>query len=464
MSTELRDLALFWEMGTGKTAGMIHILRHKFGIKQRIMRTLILSPLVTLHNWKNEFALHSTISPYNVHVFDRSGIRRSSDFTKLMGDTEGVLNENKIAITNYEALQSDKFYEAVLEWNPEIIVCDESHLLKNHQSKRAKKVRIIAHNAENRFILTGTPILNTALDIFNQYYILDKGETFGDSFFAFRHNYFVDENAGWSNRPGHFPKWVARTQTYEELNKLIYSKGFRVTKHECLDLPPLVKEVFRVELSPEQKRIYKEMRLEFVAWIQKKHEEPQAVVAQLAVTKALRLQQIVTGYVKTAEGEEIFINKNPRLEATKALLEQLVPKHKVIVWASFKANYKMLANVCEELKIKYVMLHGDMNGSQKNESVQKFENDESIRVIIANRAAGGIGINLVAASYSIVYSRNFSLGEELQSSARNHRGGSERHAKITKIDLIAPGTIDELVMEALSNKEHISKSILEMKI
>ena len=107
---------------------------------------------------------------------------------------------------------------------------------------------------------------------------------------------------------------------------------------------------------------------------------------------------------------------------------------------------------------------GEQSASEKRESELAFQNDPEVRVIIANRAAGGVGVNLVAASYSIVYSRNFSLAEELQSEARNHRGGSQIHEKIVKIDLAIKDSLDEIVLDALRNKNQISTDILDVKL
>ena len=75
--------------------------------------------------------------------------------------------------------------------------------------------------------------------------------------------------------------------------------------------------------------------------------------------------------------------------------------------------------------------------------------------------SGGIGINLVAASYAIFYSRSFSLEHDLQAEARNYRGGSERHTKITRIDIVARDTIDEHIQKALSDKQNISETLLK---
>jgi non-specific serine/threonine protein kinase len=179
------------------------------------------------------------------------------------------------------------------------------------------------------------------------------------------------------------------------------------------------------------------------------------------LTKGLRLQQIVSGFVKTDTGEEILIKDNPRLKAVEELLAELTPNHKVILWCSFIKDYEQLADVCKKLKIKHCFITGGMSARRKQESITKFRKDHGTRVIIANRGAGGIGINLVEASYSIIYSRNFSLAEELQSEARNHRGGSEIHERITKIDLCARGTYDERTLEALENKQNISDAIID---
>lgn len=450
-------MALFWEMGTGKTAAMINILRVKYTQHKQLLNTLILAPLVVLNNWKREFAMHSTVDQEKITVINKSGKAR----LKLMDNVK----QGSIVVVNYEALQSKDFAALIREWGPRILVCDESHLVKNYKSKRAKAVRDIADTCLHRFLLTGTPILNACTDIWMQYRILDGGELFGKStnhFFAFRAKFQYNEMA---NIPrATFPKWVDNPLMLPKLNKHIYGTGkaSRILKKECLDLPPLVVESREVELSAEQKRTYKEMKRDYITFVKKKLEEkPRAAVAELAVTRALRLLTITTGFIKDEKDMEHEIKDNPRLAVTKELLEQLTIDHKVIVWCAFKLNVKMIARVCEELGVEYVTLTGEQNLGQKQESIDNF-NTGSARVIIANRSAGGTGINLTAASYSIVYSRNYSLNDEKQSEARNYRGGSEIHEKVTKINLVTPSTIDEKVLRALENKQKIADIILDL--
>lgn len=468
MAKEHRDIGLLWEMGAGKTGGLINILRVKYAEKGRVMRTLILSPLVTLHNWKKEFGIHSYMESNKIHVLQGASTKKIKEFMKWACNMEtGEIGGEQIFITNYEALNSTKLFDLIAAWSPEIIIADEAHLLKNPKAKRTKAAIKLGDKTHHNYVLTGTPILNSVRDVYGMFRFLDRGATFGKNFHVFTNTYMEDENAGWKNQRNHFPKLVARTEKYEDLTEKIYKICDRVLKKDVIkDLPPLVKKVHLVEMGAEQSKYYKEMERDFITFVQEKERQKElsgAVVAQLAVTKALRLQQIVTGHVSTEEGETIYIEKVPRLDETRRLLQEIVidGKHKCILWCSFRANYVQLGKLCEEMGIGHVFLTGDQNLDQKEESMNRFNDDPSVQVIIANRRAGGIGVNLVAASYSIVFSRNFSLAEELQSEARNHRGGSQIHESITKIDLAAAGTIDERVLEALSNKQDISNQVID---
>ena len=454
MSTHLTDMALLADMGTGKTGAMVNILRMRYNNSKRVQKTLILSPLVTLLNWREEFFKHSYIDTEKVVVL-MGGTKK-----KIKTLTQATLNDpNKIVIMNYEGMISKEMIHALLKWGIELLVLDESHMCKNHKAKRSKNIFALSVDARARFIMTGTPVTNDLPDIFMQYKILDGGITFGNNFYVFQRKYMEDKNAAWANRQNHFPKWVVRTDKIEEVQHLIYSKAIRVTKDECLDLPDRVEEIYKVPLSTKQRKYYDQMERDFVTFVEE-GEAKGIVVAQLAMTKALRLQQIVTGFVTDDEGNEIEILDNPRLVAVKELIQSLHSKHKVILWCSFKKNYKQLGDLLTKMKIDHRFIIGDMTLMQKQEAMDEFNNDPSVRVIIANRRAGGIGINLVSADYSIVYSRNFSLSEELQSKDRNYRGGSEIHDRIVSINLCAEDTIDERVTEALINKKKISDDIL----
>jgi SNF2 family DNA or RNA helicase len=458
LSTQTPNVAVLADMGTGKTKGVIDCLRYKYAQATRVRRTLIISPLVTLHNWKDEFMKNSKLLPQRVHVLSGSTEKKLKIIQQAIdrGD-DGVF------ITNYESMISPKMIAAVKEWEPEILVLDESHYVKSHKAKRSKAIHDISLGCEFRFIMSGTPMTNSLTDIFMQFLILDNGETFGRNFFTFQRTYMYDQNGSWAHLHTHFPKWVPRPEMLDALQAKIYTKAIRVTKAECLDLPPRIQQVYEVELSPSQRKYYKAMEDDYVTFVEENAEKGISV-ATTALTKALRLQQIVTGYAKLDDGSEIEIEDNPRLSALEELISALHAQHKVIVWCSFINNYRQIGKLLEALQIKHVFITGEESLAEKKEAMDLFNSDTATRLAVCNRRAAGIGVNLVAAKYSITYSRNFSLSEELQSGDRNYRGGSEIHDSIVKIDLCAKDTIDEAVTKALIDKKEVSDKVIEQSI
>ena len=200
----LRDLGLFFEMGTGKTRTMIEILRRKYAEKGQLRKTLILAPVIVCENWKQEFKMYSKVPQGEIVVLTKSGSKRVSEFITAAGED---LSKAKIIVTNYESMQMEDLYKLFMLWNPDIMVCDESQRLKNPDSKRAKAVMHLADLTQHNYILTGSPILNSAMDAYMQFRVLDRGETFGKNFFAFRNSYFSDANAGFKSKQAYFPKW-----------------------------------------------------------------------------------------------------------------------------------------------------------------------------------------------------------------------------------------------------------------
>lgn len=447
---------LFMDPGTGKTLTAVNILRYKYSVAKRLLPTLILAPPVVLTNWQREFMMHSTLKATDIIVLAGTGKKRLELLQRAIANGPG---RGFVAITNYESLLMEPLFKALYEWRPTCIVADESHRVKEPSAKRTKAAIKLADRATDcRLILTGTPVLNSPMDLFSQYRVLDGGATFGTNYFAFRNRYFYDKNAGMP--PGkHFPDWRVRDGALQEINKAISVSSMTAKKADCLDLPPLVKKVIHVPLSSKQQKLYNDMKTDFVAYLNDK-----ACVAQLAITKALRLQQIVSGFVSLEDDDGdrsvVELKDNPRADALKELLAELAPHRKVLVWATFRQNYATIRAICEALALRYVELHGEVPAAQRQKSVDAFQTDPACRVLIGHPGSGGIGVNLVAADHAIYYSRSFSLEADIQSEARNHRGGSEIFPSITRIDLVAPATIDEVVLKALAAKQEIGHKLL----
>jgi len=447
----IRDnYALFFEMGTGKTMTAINTLRHWFLQENAIKNTLILCPQIVIDQWAEEFKKHSRLSRHIVLV-KGTGKKRVEIFEKALESRKA-----SIFITNYETLLVKGIMPLLMRrWFA--LICDESHKLKNHKAKRTALVTQIADLSRKKLILTGSPVLNTPMDIFSQYRILDGGKSFDKNFFTFRARYFYDKNINMPPQK-HFPDWCARPQTIDTLSRIMATTCHKAVKSECLDLPPLVKMEIPVELSKEQRKAYDEMKEDLITYLNGK-----AAIASIALVKALRLQQITSGFIGTEDKGEHSFKSVPRLKVLHELLGDLTPDNKVIVWASFKNNYNEIRKICDDLKIEYVEINGDLSAKEKQESIQKFRTEVKYRVCIANPKAGGVGVNLIEASYSIYFSRGYSLEDDLQSESRNYRGGSECHDKVTRIDLVCRGTIDEIILRALRKKQSIADRILDLK-
>jgi len=469
---ELKNFAIFFDVGCGKTSTAINLFRHKCVSKGRLLRTLIFAPPIVVPNWINEFALHSNLNSRYIWQLRGSGKKRLKLFSKNAFDKDEKLLPG-VWVTNYESLLMGPLFDLFKRWEPEHIIYDEAHLTKDHRAKRSRKAYELAQPWVKRLrgkaydtevtLLTGTPVLNSPMDLFQPFKIMDDGVTLGEAFFTFRSRYFADRNAWMRNSSQrYFPKWEVKTLAKDrfdamaEISEKISPVSIRKTKAEALDLPDLVKETYHVGMTPDQRRLYKEMKNDFITFMDSK-----AVVAQIALTKALRLMQITSGFITTDENETISLNPTPKLDALGELLKELTPGHKVIVWAVWKNNYKQITDLCDKLGIPCVQVHGEISSAGKQEAVERFNTDPKVRVFLGHPGAGGIGINLVPASYSIFYSRTFSLEHSLQAEGRNHRGGSEIHKKITRIDLVCENTIDGLVQEKLNGKLAIGEKILK---
>lgn len=441
------SFGFFFSVGVGKSRATIEVLRHIFARHERALPTLILSPLITLNNWKNEILKFSKIPESQIQILSGSGANKLKQ----------IDSGKKIIITNYETLINDSLFDKLYIHlsDPSVLICDESHYCKSPTAKRSKRVRKLSHLANYRYILSGTPILNNAEDIWSQAYILDHGERFEEKFHYFKNKYFYDANNSWKSSSKHFPNWQIRPESVKIFEDKLAEISMSVKKEDCLDLPPFIKSEIEVELSPLQKKHYEEVKKDFISYV----SDEVACVATIAIVKALRLQEITSGYISLDNDEIIEFTDNPRIKALEELIDLHAPNHKIIVWACFKQNHKAIAKMLGKMGVGYTMLTGNESQQEKFDNMDAFEKDPKIRVCIGSQATG-IGINLVESSMSIYYSRNFNLGHDIQSEARNYRAGSEKHSAIYRIDFVANNTLDRHVLNALADKKALGSKIL----
>lgn len=442
--------ALFLDLGCGKTLTAIAGYCYKCLQKKARLKTLVLCPSTTVNNWRRECA---KIMPDKL----LAGVEILEGAAPKKIKTLGAAGKF-FFITNLDVVNSGVWQE-IVKHNWDVLILDESHKFKEPSAKRTQKMIAFSDKVPTIWALSGTPIVNSSMDIWSQFRIFDGGKALSTNFYAFRSNYFEDRNASMP-RHKYFPNWQPRKDTYEKLSDIIEQNSYRVMKEQAIDLPPLMLETSYAELTKEQSKLYRDMEEFFVAFLE---ESGSAVVADLAITKMLRLQQILAGVITLDNGETKRI-KSGKDEVLRDLLEVITPREKAVVWTNFAATYGSIEALCAEMKIKCVKVTGQENSREKQENIAKFASDPSIRVAICNQKAAGTGTDgLQVAPYSIYYSKNFDQGDNRQSQDRTYRGGSEIHKKIMRIDIITRDTIDEQIHESLLSKASLAELLLKIR-
>jgi SNF2 family DNA or RNA helicase len=470
----LPHYALHFEAGTGKTLTAIQIMRDRFNREKRILRTLIFCPPIVCENWREEWRKYTKIDAKDVIVLRGTGVQRLKIFKQHAFDEQGV-RRGKVFVTNYESLLMDPLYAELIKWMPEVCIQDESHRMKSPDKKMPKaldKLVNVYSRPKLRLNLTGTSILNSPMDLFMQFKIMMGGFPTLESlvtgkhitnYFHFKNMYFEDKHAQWKGSERYYPNWQPKPSTNDLFGRLLASISMSVNKKDCLDLPDEVDVTIPVPLTPQQRKDYDQFERDMVVNIEGKN-----FTADIALTRALRLMQITSGFIsgldapsdQEAQPIKHAYKDTAREDALRELLQDICVEKgkKCLVWAVWKHNYETIKKICEELKIKYVECHGLVSAKGKEQARQTFINDPTAQVWIGHPYSGGIGVNLIVAPYTVWFSRNFSLEQYEQAKARNYRGGQTE--KVTHYHLIAQDTIEPEIVEALRNKQNISDLIL----
>ena len=442
MSREKESFGLLMEQGTGKSKVIIDNAAYLYA-NDKINALVVIAPNGVHRNWlSKELPVHMPDwCPYEA-IYYRSGQNYIKSHRDKFNAVIGAENCLKVFSFNVEAFVSNIaiFYMMkILTCHNVMLVVDESSRIKRPGAKRTKIITKFSKNAKYRRILTGTPVTKGPEDVYSQFKFLDPNILGYDSFYSFKARYCI--MGGFENRE------VVSYQNIDELTKNIEGHSFRVLKKDCLDLPDKIYQRYYVDLSPEQLKLYKSMKKEFVAEL-----EGETLAAPEAITRFLRLQQITCNWFPTENGVEMINSVNPRLTALMNILGEI--QSKVIIWARFKADLKAIEGALGDLAVSY---HGEVSTDDREIAVDRFQNDPKIRYFIGQPQSGGIGLTLTAADYAIYYSNSFDLETRLQSEDRCHRIGTTKN--VTYIDIEAKGTIDSKIITALRNKKNLADAI-----
>jgi len=453
LSWKADAFALFMEMGTGKSKVLIDNLAILFG-RGAVTAALIVAPKGVYRNWAaQEIPIHLPDAiQREVAVWSPSP--RKAERMALEQVFTSSPDTLKILIMNVEAFSTQKamdFAQRFILAHRVLLTVDESTTIKNPKARRTKTLMKLAINAPYRRILTGFPITQSPLDLYSQAELLAPNMLGYTSFFSFQNRYAQIINRQLAQRTF---RQVVGYQNMEELSEKVGHFSYRVLKKDCLDLPDKVYQRREVALTPEQKRVYKELQEYAIAEL----EGAEMVSVNSVLTQLLRLHQVVCGYVKNDSGEEVEI-PNQRMDELMSVLEEM--RGKVIIWANYRHDIKSIVNLLQKTygAESVASYFGDTPSEERQEIITRFQDpDSELKYFVGNTQTGGYGITLTQAQNVVYYSNNFDLEKRLQSEDRAHRIGQTN--KVTYVDLVAKDTVDEKIVKALRNKLNLAQEVL----
>ena len=444
--------AFFMDMGTGKSKVLIDNISMLYD-KGEIDSALIIAPKGVYRNWERKELPTHLPDHIKANIVTWSPAQTQKKKQELQ-TLHQVTDDLQIFLMNVEALSTKRGKEVADKFlfsHRTLLAVDESTTIKSRTAQRTKNLIKLGDQAPYRRILTGSPVTKSPLDLFTQCEFLEHQILRQPSFWTFQNRYakMVRRTMG-----AHSFNQIVGYQNLEELNGMIEPFSFRVRKEECLDLPDKVYTRRTVELTKEQRQLYEQMKHNALAII----DGEGFVSAPTILTQILRLQQVCSGFAKL-EDERIITVPSNKLNELMAALEEI--DGKVIIWGNFTHDLHLIrdAIVKEYGEESIELFYGATAGEERQLIVERFQDpDNPLRFFVGQPRTGGYGLTLTEAHTVIYYSNGYDLEVRLQSEDRAHRIGQTN--KVTYIDIVAEGTVDERVLRALRDKIDISSRVM----
>jgi len=334
-SHDKKNFAYFMEMGCGKSKVLIDNIYWLYQNKH-IDTAIVVAPKGVYMNWvNNEIPTHmpEDMDP-EIYLWKANSTRNEK---KRL--TEGVSNRNKfrILVMNIESFVTKKapvFLESFTHRSEFLLAIDESTTIKNPKAKRTKAIMKFGETAKYKRILTGSPITQSPLDLYSQCAFLNKRLLGYDSYWSFQGRFAVVRQQRMGN---HSFNQVVGYKNLDELTQKLKIFAHRTTKKEALDLPEKIYTTRQVELTSTQEEHYHSMKKTSVIFL----EQGDMVTAPEVMTRLLRLQQLLCGYLVNDDGETVELANN-RIKVMMEVVEEMTGK--VIIWSRFRYDIKKIKN------------------------------------------------------------------------------------------------------------------------
>ena len=407
--------ALWVDMGLGKTLTTIDAL------KQLPKPVLIMAPKrVAVHTWPEELGKWWPEASY---------VQLSTTPAKR---TKALEQDVDIYIINYELIP---WLTANYKWRWPTVIADESTKLKNRGTKLYKALRKIAGRWKHHVQLTGTPSPNGLTDLWSQIYLIDKGKRLGKTLTAFRDRWFVTDYMGWNYEP--------KAHAQREIEQLCKDVCLSMSAADYLDLPEMMVDDIIIDLPPKARKIYDSLKKDMTLQV----ADEQHITAVNAAALTNKLLQCTSGTAYDEEGESVHLH-DAKIEAVQDIIDT-IGGESLLIFYQFKSELATLREAFPSLV-----------EVRDRDSVIKEWNAGGINLLAAHPASAGHGLNLQHGGRHIVWTTpTWNLEHYLQANARLHRNGQTRPVMVYR--LIAEGTVDEKVVDAIEGKATVQNLLLE---
>lgn len=436
------------EQGLGKTKQVIDIAVAK-KLERGYKHCLIICGVNGLKwNWREEIKTHSNETSHILGQKIKKGklvIGSNSDKVKdldaLLTSPDSILDY--FIITNVESLRDEviasKLSELCKNKTIGVVAIDEIHKCKNPTSQQGKGILKI--NSVYKIAMTGTPLMNTPLDL---YIILKWLGYEKHSFYAFRNHHCIMGGYGGYEVVGY--------KNMHELQEQLDTMMLRRLKEDVLDLPDKLYIDEYVEMSGKQAQVYKEVTAEIKANID------QISIAPNPLAELIRMRQ-ATGYTGILSST---IKESAKLDRMEEIVEETIENGKKVVIFS---NWTQMTDVIfDRLKNKYgtVFVTGQLEDRHRQGAVNRFQNDDTCKVIVGTIGAMGTGLTLTAGTVEIFLDEPWNKALKNQAEDRCHRIGAKEN--VTVYTLLCKNTIDERIHDLVERKGALSDAIVDGKI
>jgi SNF2 family DNA or RNA helicase len=436
----------FWaDTGTGKTYLTMLLIKH-FGL-----RTLVLvQARANKDEWEREIAKHM---PDLSHLVLRGTSQQkwaaleSTDVLLIVETYAGFIRmvSSLVPVKKKQKLKLDRRLLNRMLAAVKGLVLDESQNVRGHGSLTFRACRQLSKRcAEIMFALSGTPHGQDPTDLWSQFYLIDHGETLGQTLGLYRAVFF-------SEKMNYFGglEYTFQQRKTKLLHQIIKNRSITI-EADAADLPPL-SHIRKYTMLPEDAETHYRQALAIVRQRKSVRELENAV---------LRMRQISSGFIgyrddDTGEKCKFAFAENPKQELLLSILESIDPIYKTVVFYEFTWSALQVAKELDRLRIPFVHLYG----GTKDPKVPLHQFDHGAPRVLLLQNKFGAGLNLQVARYGIFYETPLSSIVRKQCRRRFERQES-KHRNVFLYDLLVRGTLDERFLESVLAGEDLMKKLI----